>query len=211
MNLPVPVFLCVHEQTSDSVYFASVKQQVRSQYGKFQSQKTFGFRLVRDLDLTATHGIPVLFALYLRERSYTRLAEALTDLLVNWDSYADYIEGNIERDCFLEVEYPELVQLFRLYRHTHTVASYAGLDWNVTPLDILIKEDRDTFRENHAIMHELTHSRVLRELIPVFVGTFRKGLAVVGKVQREYWISKEPLLIHCINGRRSKQWLNEVE
>lgn len=211
MNLPMPVFLCVHEQISNSVYFASVKHQVRDQFKKFQTQKTFGFKLTKDLDLAATHGIQVLLTLYLRERFYTHFADALTDLLVNWEAYAEYIEGNIERDCFLEVESPELVQLFRLYRHIQTVALFAGLDWNVTPMGILIQEDHDTFKENHTLMHELTHTRVLRELVPVFVETFREGLSLVGEDQRDYWALKEPLLVRYIDELKSGRWIGEVE
>jgi hypothetical protein len=51
MGLPVPVFLCVHDQKTDGVFYAPVKRQVRRRYSELLAQKTFGFQLRREMVL----------------------------------------------------------------------------------------------------------------------------------------------------------------
>jgi hypothetical protein len=185
-GLPVPVFLCVHEQESNRLFVAPVKQQVRRRFRELGDQETFRFDLVSSFDLTEADGTGLLMLLYLRERAFEGFAEALLDLLFHRESYADYIEGNVELDFFLEVDLAEIMRLNRLFSHCRRVAEFSGLPWPVQPLTDFIQEDGRLFREEYTLLHERTHGLVLRQLAPMFVHALRKGVDLVARQERDF-------------------------
>lgn len=210
MGLPVPVFLCVHEHSSDAMYFAAVKRQVRRRYYELSSQATFGFELWSQLDLSAEGANLLLMALYYQEQSYPSFAEALTDLLINRDQYLDYIEGNLARDFFLEVETPEVVRLLRLYRNVQIVADVSVLKNKTPPLIDFIKRDRADFKDDHVFLHERTHDEALRAIAPVFVAAVVKGCSIIQTAEHDYWRDKDFILSRYVSERDGTSWLIEA-
>jgi Domain of unknown function (DUF4365) len=211
MRLPVPVFLCVHEQESNALYFVGVKNQVRRRYKETRTQRTFGFELstARDLSRPESHGL--LYAMYLHECARTAFASALTDLLVNRDSLVKYITGNVQRDEFMEVETSELVRLSRLYSNVKTVADFTDIAWTLPTLDDFIQQDEQVFKDRYAIMHELTHDKVLRGLAPLLIAALRKACDVIAKLEHDYWLENEPLLVYFITSNGADAWVAETE
>lgn len=211
MGLPVPVFYCVHDQTTNSVLFAPVKQQIRRRYNQFKSQDTFGFELRSKLDLAEPNSDFLLMALYYQERAHPFFANALTDLLMNRDLYLDYIDGNVGRDCFLEVETPELMRFVKFYQNVQIVAGFTHIEWGIPSLSDLFAEDRKSFIDGYAPFHELTHDRGIRSLLPVFVEALEKGCQVITELEADYWIEKEYLFVQYILQRGAERWIAEVK
>lgn len=211
MKLPVPVFFCVHDQATDSVLFAPVKRQIRRRYKEFKSQRTFGFELTSKLDFAGEYSDVLIMAFYFQERAHQYFSNALTDLLMNRDLYVDYIDGNIGRDCFLEVETPELMRFVKFYHNVQTVAGFTQTKWAVPSLSDLFAEDRKTFNDGYAVFHELTHDRALRDLVPVFVEAMEKGCQIMTDLEADYWAEKEYLLVRYISSRGTDSWISEVK
>ncbi len=211
MGLPIPVFLCIHNQASDAIHIADVKRQVRRRYSELLSQKTFGFALRSKLNISDTNAHILLYALYVQERAYSKFGAALTDLLANCDTYVEYIVGNIGLDFFFEVETPELVRLFNLYRNMEQVAYYTGTDWTVPSLYSFLEDDRKKFTDNPAILHEGTHSRILRLLAPLYLEIITRGCKVVTETECDYWKSRELLLHRWITERGVDEWISHAK
>jgi hypothetical protein len=211
MGLPVPTFLCVHEVASDSVFFAPVKRQVRRGYARLGAQQTFGFEFRGACDLTATDGPLLLHALYVQERSFPAFAEALADLIENREGYANYIEEHVGRDFFMEVELPELVTLFRLFKNVCTVVQYSGWSGHLPSLPDLVAEDQRLSNDRYVIMHEGTQTRLLTELLPAFLAALRVGHTIVTDLERDFWDATHFLLVRYADTHFDGHWLEAID
>jgi hypothetical protein len=213
MGLPLPVFLCVHDQNTDAVFYARVQHQVRRRYHELLKQDTFGFRLSRrvTLDLSSPDREIAFLGAYLQERAYPLFAQALADLLVNRDLYADYIEEHIDRDHFLAVRIEEYVRLTHFYKTVRTIAYFCGLGWAVPSLDGFLEEDRRTFHHDWREIHELTQARILRALTPMFLSSLRSGCEIVDKLEMGYWLEHNTILFDYVSRGNADGWMEPIE
>jgi len=211
MGLPVPVFLCIYEEYSSKIYFADVKHQVRRRFRELKKQKTFGFKILSFLELTDITGPLVLGGLYFKERGFEQFSGSLLDLMIHGSRYTDYIMDAIGRDFFLEVELDDLIQLVRLYRNCQVVASFLDIKWKMASLQEIFEEDRRNFNNCYEWLHEYSREKILRELAPIFVQSLCKGTRLVHELEKDFWRSREPILVmyaeHDVMNRR----LDELE
>jgi hypothetical protein len=185
-----------------------VKHQVRRRYREFGSQSTFGFDLRSTLNLSEPAADVLLMALYFRERSRSSFTTALTDLLSNRDLYLDHIEGNVELDSFMEVEMPDVLRLFTLYRNVKIVADATGLTWSIPSLVDFVRNDHATFKDKYCLLHECTQDEMLRALAPLFLATIEQGCRLVETLERDYWEEQEFLLTRYVTEYGATSWVD---
>jgi hypothetical protein len=87
------------------------------------------------------------------------------------------------------------------------VATYTGIEWKVTSLHDAIQKDQETFKQPGILLHELTFSILLKEMLPVMVEVLKKSKDIILHKQKHYWQIKEYLLFeYC----RSRQFENTI-
>lgn len=196
MNLPIPVFLMVAETSTGRLYFAPVKEQVRSQYSAYinEQQDTLGFSLFSEFSMGSAEGGVLLFAQYLKERSFDDFSSYLRGLLIHWNEYYEFIIGNQNRDCFLEVEGDRQLLLIHIYNTCKFLSQFTGVQWRVTSLSEAYKQDHETWKDPYCSMHEMTLDKILRELEPVFIDVLDGVKTLVVDHQSDYWMNTNSLL-----------------
>jgi hypothetical protein len=209
MGLPVPVFLCVHDRLADEVVYARVKRQVRHRYLEVGKQETFGFRLSRKfiLDLATDRGKITFLVSFLQERAQPAFARALTELLVQREVFARYIQHHLDRDSFMEVETEELARLSHFYQTIRIVAEFSGIEWTIPSIEHFIHEDQKLFKHEWMHIHERTQDSILRALTPIFLQVLRKGSEIVGKQEIHYWYAHDPILAHYVDELILNPWM----
>lgn len=210
MSLPVPVFLCVHDQSTNALYYSQVKLEVRRRYNELLTQKTFGFELSKSFNLADTEGHKLFMAFYFMEKAQPHFESALLDLLINRDTFINYIRNNFQRDPFFEVETPELIRFNQLYSNTSSLVFLTGEKWDVPRLDDIYAQDRKDFPKESAFLHEFTQARVLRQLVPHFIKALEIGCHIVTKLEPDYWKAKNPLLVNLVIERGVDNWIDEA-
>jgi hypothetical protein len=73
MNLPVPVFLFVAETSSNKLYFAPIKHQVRNQYSKYLKQGSLSFALSEEHSFADETGLLNFIICYIQEKTFRDL------------------------------------------------------------------------------------------------------------------------------------------
>ena len=202
MNLPVPVFLMLAETSTGKLFFAPVKDQVRSQYPEYldENQKTLGFNFYSDYVMALNKGEVIFFAHYLKEKSFDQFSNYLTGLLIHWNEYYEFIIENQNRDCFLEVEEDRQLLMIHIYRTCKFLSQFLGVKWNVIDLAEAYKEDRETWKDSYCMMHEMTLDKILVQLQPIFIEIIEKSRELIIEHQKDYWIRKDWLLYTmCLN------------
>jgi len=193
MGLPMPVFLFVADLSDSKIYFCAVRQQVRSNYEAFTQQKSFGFKLKR-VCLSSKDGRDSFVSQYLREKSFERYRDYAREILMRWQEHWDFIRFNQNRDCFLEVENEQQLQLVHLYKCLHFLADMHGIKWNVEDLDAAFSEDSKVWKTESFSIHEQTQDRLLQQLSPIFIDILEQTVAVIVMDEEDYWFREEPIL-----------------
>ncbi|MBA7704941.1 hypothetical protein ES703_113764 [subsurface metagenome] len=160
MNLPVPVFLLVADLIDSNLYFASVKQQVRSQYTKYLKQKSLSFTLTDIFQLGTELGSAVFMALYFKEKSHNEFVSNLRTLFVQWQHYLDFIQGYQHLDCFLVAEPDEELLFIHIYLTLHILSQQLALDWDIESLSDILKKDQETWKDSYYLLHYQTFTNV---------------------------------------------------
>jgi hypothetical protein len=209
MGLPVPVFLCVHDRKTDEVFYARVKRQARHRYLELSKQDTFGFRLARKLilDLSSDRAKIIFLMSFLQEQAQPAFARALTELLVQREVFARYIQHHLDRDSFMEVETEQLARLSHFYQIVRIAAEFCGIDWEVPSIGTFIQEDQLIFKHNWTQIHERTQEKILRALAPIFLQVLRKGSQIVGEHEFNYWHALDPILARLAGEITLNPWM----
>jgi len=196
MSLPVPVFLMVAEISTGRLYFAPVKEQVRTRYAAYLAEDaaTFGFTLYSGITLDPASAGVVMLAYYLKERAFAHFASYLRGLLIHAKDYYEFILSNQGLDCFLDVEPDDIMLLIHIYQTCEFLSQFVGVDWQVISLADAFREDADTWKESYGILHNMTLDRILREMQPVFASVLRETKSLVSEAQSAYWEHEDRLL-----------------
>jgi len=202
MNLPIPVFLMLAETSTGNLFFAPVKDQVRSQYSKYldENQKTLSFDFYSDYAMGSTEGEVIFLAHYWKEKVFDQFTNYLTGLLIHWKEYYEFIIANQNRDCFLGVEEDRQLLMIHIYRTCKFLSQFLGVEWNIIDLAEAYKEDREIFKDSYCMMHEMTLNKILVQLQPIFIEIIKKSRELIVEHQKDYWIRKDRLLYTmCLN------------
>ena len=193
MSLPVPVFLFLADLSERTVYFCSVKEQVREQYTKFTEQKSLTFHLRKDFKLGKEEGRKILLYLYYREKHYKEFVMYLSMLLSHFDSYMDFIRFNQNLDFFLELE-PDAELLFvHLYDCCFFLSMMFSIKWDIQSLDKIYIQQKNRYG-----IPSTLHNEVLTEILPLLQTKLQviiNGAKVlILEEEKEFWSFNYPIL-----------------
>lgn len=193
LHLPVPVFLFVADLTAKKVYFASVKESIRRQYGKLAKQDKITFPLAEELNISSQVGHIVFQILVARERAHEQFAFHITNLLSHISAFADFISGNQNRDSFMDVELDAHMQFRALYETCRMASLYLDNKWDLPSLRELYVKDRAQWKDDFVLLHESSIDFMLRKLESTFIKLVKRAIEVVSKEQAEYWRARDPI------------------
>jgi len=194
MNLPVPVFLLVADLSDRNLYFAPVKQQVRSQYSKFRNQESMSFSLLNLCNIGTDIGLALFVVHYYMEKSHTDFVSALRTVFIHWQTYLEFIQGMQHLDCFMEAEPYEELQFIHIYQTLNILSKSLCIDWNVESLGNIIKKDRERWEESSCMFHYLTFTEILPAIESMFFQIIQKTRDRITRIEKEYWKCKDLIL-----------------
>lgn len=188
MGLPIPVFLVWADLESREVFWAPVKKQVRERYAEYlnDNQETMGFDFHPEFHLGTKQGDHLFVTEYTRERLQDRFLWSLTDLLVHHYEYISFMRKNQHRDCFMEVEIERELLFCHIYQTCQFMARCLGIEWQVVDLRDAYVSDSKEWNSPFGI-HELTLSRTLAELEPIFTNILLRAKDLIVQRESTYW------------------------
>ena len=205
-RLPVPVFLFVADIAAADIYYVSVEQAIRRNYGKLSNQDSMTFRLMKDFSLGSDLGAPVVEWLARRERLHRDFVFHIAGLVSHAEGFHEFIGMNQGRDSFMEVEADAHLRFRALYQACRMAAEYLGTDWTVDELAALYKRDREQFQDDHCMLHEATLDLALVQIEAIFPTLLRGAVELIGNTEGEYWRTHHPVL-HSLCNQNALGWL----
>lgn len=194
MSLQIPVFLCVVEFSSSRVFFAPIKRQVRARYNRYLKYNTFGFRLIRMLELSHALGHNILAQEYYRERSRERFTAGATDLVIHSDYYRDYFKKFKSMGDKRPVSISDQITLGSLYSNFQMIKKYTGCPLKINSLEKYYELNKKTYPSSKEVLHVFT----IKQFIGFLESDYNKVLAtaktMITKSESSYWSNVDPVL-----------------
>lgn len=194
MNLAVPVFLCVAETSTKKLYFAPIKNQVRTQYKKYNLQKSLSFTLTSEHMLDDDEGLLNFIICYIQEKNFKELIELSRLLLIHLPQYYEFIMENQELDPFLGIEPDDELMFTHIYMTLHNLCNVLAIDWDIKWLSDIYKEDHKTWKYPVYSLHNLTLTQIMPQLNEKLVVVLESIKKIITKFQNEFWERKEYII-----------------
>lgn len=194
MNLPVPVFLLVADLGKRDLFFAPIKQQVRSQYSKYLNQKSMSFSLINSFQFGTDIGLVAFLAHYFREKFHNKFVSDLRTILVHWQHYLEFIQGMQQLDFFMGAEPDEELLFIHIYQTCQTLCQLLFIDWNIDSLKDILKKDQETWKDSYYMLHYKTFTEVLPAIETKFFQIIEKARIRITETEEEYWSRLDPIL-----------------
>jgi len=194
MNLAVPVFLFVAETSSNNLYFAPIKHQVRNQYRKYLNQGSLSFSLSEQHSFTDESGLLNFIICYIQEKTFRDLTELSRTLLIHLPQYYEFICSNQGLDPFLEIEPEEELMFIHIYLTLHNLCKVLAIDWDIKWLNEIYEEDKKTWNSSFNCLHNLTMTKILPLVEKRLSEVLESIKTIVTVYQKEYWEKKEYIL-----------------
>lgn len=199
-NSVIPVFLLVVDISTKQVYHINTKRQMRQNFNSLFDKKYFTFELNKQISLAQKEDVAIFFLLYLLEKRYKDYSHHLTDLVLNWKDYNDFIALNTGRDFFMLVDDEPKLKLHQFYYVLKSVYEQLFIKWDIKNIDVWYEEDRKNFNSPKGDLHEATITNILAELYPIFIETLRAAYTTVLETESSYWLFKsKELYNYCYN------------
>ncbi len=194
MSLPVPVFLFVADLTDRNLYFAPVKNQVRSQYQKYLKQDSMSFKLTDTHKIDRDIGLVVLLAHYFEEKYHEKFVSHIRTLIVHWQHYLEFIQSMQQLDCFMGAEPDEELLFVHIYKTLYELSQLLSVKWENESLKDIIENDRKTWKDSYYMLHYQTFTDVLPSLEKIFFEIIDKTKNRLIEKEKEYWSVADPIL-----------------
>ena len=210
-NLPVPVFLFVADLAEHKIHYISVKEHIRRNYQKLNTQESMTFPLLDQLNLDHDIAVVLLEWFYLLEKNYDRFRFHLMNLIAHADAFSDFILDNLNRDIFLDVEIERHLQFRSLHETYDTVSTYLNYHSQVEPLAEVYRRDRERWQDPYTHLHEETLASVLKQIGEGFPALVRRAVELVASSQKSYWEQRDPVLYTVCTSSEMKWVLKKIE
>lgn len=211
LGLPMPVFLFVADLHAGDIYYVAVKEAIRAQFDNLDKQESISFRLADKLSLKSEGGIEFFNYLNAREKMHEQFTFHISNLINQVNVFSDFIRGNQNRDCFLEVEAERHLQFRALYESCRMASLCLGKKWELESLNDLYKKDRDEWKDDYVYLHEQTLDYALQNIEKVFPDLVRNALRLVSEKQASYWRAKSPVFFNLCSSGELDWLLRRVE
>lgn len=199
MGLPVPVFAILADLKTRRAFFAPVKSQVRSRYDEYRTQKTFALSFYPHAELGTDNGTRLFVLLELLEMCHAQFHRTLSEFLINWRNYHDFILNHSGWDEHLGVENDDELTFKHIYSSSIFLAGQLGIDWTLPSLVDVYAKEKDWTDEFYRL-HQHTLNPVLTALEPIFLQIIDKCCTQVVEKQGEFWRRTDYVLFErCLN------------
>jgi hypothetical protein len=195
MNFPVPVFLCVADLADRNLYFAAVKQQVRSQYSKYLNQQSIGFTLTNIFKLGTDLGNNAFLTLYFKQKDYDTFISYVRMIFIHWRQYLEFIQGQQGADEVLGIELDDELMFIHLYETLYTLSRMLSLNWDIDKLSDIYKKDRELWKDSPYRLHSLTFTTVLPAMETKFFQIIDRVRIFLTEKEKEYWEHHDLILL----------------
>jgi len=92
--------------------------------------------------------------------------------------------------------------LIHIYRTCKFLSEFLGVEWKVVDLAEAYKKDRETWKNDYCMMHEMTLDKILADLQPVYFDILDAAKNLVINRQKDFWFRKDYILFTmCLNMR----------
>jgi hypothetical protein len=209
LDLPVPVFLLVADLAAKKVYYASVKEKIRTDFGKLKSQHTISFPLCEKMHFPSE--IPLFNWFVYKERQYAHFTVNVVNLLSHVGTFMSFIQGNQQSESHMEVEVVRYLQFRSLYEICKSVSLFLHPGWELESLDTLYRLDREKWKDDCVWLHEETLVYARQKLEPIFSRVVRQALTLVTETQASYWHARDPVFFSLCQSGEIHSLLRELE
>lgn len=194
MNLAVPVFLCIAETSTRKLYFAPIKNQVRTQYKKYRHQQSLGFTLSTKHLLDDDQGLLNFIICYVQEKNFNKLTELSRLLLIHLPQYYEFIINNQGLDPFLGVEPDEEIMFLHIYMTLHNICEILAIDWDIKWLSDIYSEDKKTWEDSCYHLHNLALTQIMPQLNKILIEVLKSIKKIMTVYQKDFWEINEYIL-----------------
>lgn len=194
MNLSVPVFLCVAETSTNKLYFAPIKHQVRNQYKKYINQQNLSFLLSTEHIFDRGQGLLNFIICYIQEKNFKELTELSRLLLIHLPQYYEFIMWNQELDPFLGVEPQDELMFVHIYLTLHNLCHILAIDWDIKWLSDVYKDDEQTWEDSIYDLHNLSLTKIHPQIKNKLIEVLENIKKLIVENQNEYWGKKEYII-----------------
>lgn len=199
MGLPVPVFAILADLKTRRAFFAPVKDQVRSRYDEYQTQKTFPLSFVPGAELGTDAGTRQFVRLELQEMRHEQFHRTLSEFLINWHTYHDFILDRSGWDEHFGVESEDELTFKHIYSSLQFLAAQLGIKWPLPSLADVYAKEKDSQDQLYRL-HQHTLNPVLKALEPVFLRIIDGCRQQVFEIEGEFWKRTDFVLYErCLN------------
>ncbi len=194
MNLPVPVFLLAADLTERKLFFAAVKQQVRTQYSKYLKQDSMSFTLHESCQFGTEDGLMIFLMHYFMEKVHNNFTSNIRTLFLHWRRYLEFIQSMQGLDPFLGAETEDELLFIHLYLLLNDLSNYFGLDWDLESLTDILKNDKETWKDSHCLIHYQTFTNILPKMESIFFEVIQKVRNRVVEKEKDFWETTDLIL-----------------
>ncbi len=195
MNLPMPVFLFVHDRSQDRVFFTDVKREIRRDYLSALRQKTMSFPLDDFFCLNSKEGQVLLFKLFDMESRFDSFADHLMFLLLHRAAFDAQRAASHDKPANEIAPDEEIAVLLSFLRACQACYGYLLREWSGPTVDSIWIREGELFGDM-----ELRYGCMAwayDELVSPYENVVTWGRRLVTDVEHVYWLQREPFLVRA--------------
>jgi hypothetical protein len=183
----------------NKVYYVSVEEKIRTDFGKLGSRNRISFPLREERHLPSY--IPLFDWFVYKERQHEHFTVHVANLLSHVDVLMSSIQGHQQSESDTEVDAVRYRQFRSLYETCRSVSFFLHPDCELESLDTLYRLDRDRWKDDRVWLHAEMLDYALQKLEPIFSRAVRQALTLVIKTQASYWHARNPVFFSiCQSG-----------
>jgi hypothetical protein len=196
-NFSVPVLLCLVDIKAREVFCLPVKTYIRRHFSKYADQKSFNYRFDKRLILDGSSGLSNLVHFYFRDLRLDRFENNAITFITHYEKYSEFINSNLNRDCFMGVETNRILYLKHVYNNLQFLCDYLGLAWEIESVESYEEKSQETFGASYDL-YEQQMDEIVQKLEPKLSLLLLKLRDVVCAEESEYWLENNIQLFNLM-------------
>lgn len=194
----VPVFICIVDLTTEEVFYLAVKKYIRENFDKYLNEKIFNYIFNKNQIFDKNNiQFPVFRYQYYIDQNYLILTNQITDFIVNYNEYYDYLENNIGRDFFLGVERLRIIRTKNIYNLIENLSALFHINWNLEKFENYKINSKNKYGDSYELYEEQL-SEVAEKLLNKMKQLFIKIKTHICVTEETYWLCIDNTLANYV-------------
>jgi Domain of unknown function (DUF4365) len=207
LNLPLPVFLCMHEASSSQIYFCNAKQQARRRFLRCSTAKSVPFEVSQSFRVKEKAGLALLTTLAAAEREHERFASSLSFLLAHEVGFHLRLKSLQAANQNGLVDDTEVAVFSSFVNACRTVSDQLFIDWEGPTMNDVAIHEGEMFGDMDFRVGALRWG--YERLVPVYSRLVARGRERVTRDEHYYWLLKDPFLVRACYSEKQKAAIAE--